>query len=382
MADVNNGGGVSARWAATDEFMEERIMAWMSKSEAAIALGLSPLVLSRKIAVGKFSAKSVGGRVLVDVPDRSDIGAEPNESLEDHVDKVNAKTIPADIMIPVTLRNEDETGTDESRSVLPSKGADAFAGENDQNPVAPEAVSDPLHAIDDSGDGGSLAAALDAVDRTRVLCDQEVAFAREDADRAWRSVERTERRLRQVVWVAASVLLIAVIVMGWQDRSQARLSRSSTARVAELEAVLAAAESREGGEIDGLRATVSVLRDEAALARDEAAFARGDEAEARDDLQVRLTDVGAELAATRVELDHVCWERDEAMRLRDRLKNEVAGQREHIEKMQSMQANLAARTLQRMIDESWDVTPVAPSVHQETAEFGDKPVTTQQASRQ
>ncbi|MCH8147356.1 MAG: hypothetical protein IH987_05080 [Planctomycetes bacterium] len=375
MADVSNGGGVSARWAAADAFMEERIMAWMSKSDAAIALGLSPLVLSRRIAVGKFSAKSVGGRVLVDVPDGSDIGAEPTEKPEDRVDEVKANTIPADILIPVTLLNEDEINTDDSRSVLPSEGADAPAGENDQHPVAPEAVSDPVHAVDDSCGGGSLAAALDAVDRVRVLCDQEVVVAREDADRAWHSVERTERRLRQVVWVAALVLLIAVIGMGWQDRSQARLSRTSAAKVAELEAVLAAADSREGGEIDGLRATVSNLRDEAVLTRKDAA-------EARDDLQARLTDAGAELAATRVDLDHVCWERDEAMRLRDRLKNEVAGQREHIVKMQSMQADLAARTLQRMIDESWDVKPVTSSVDQEKAESGDKPVTTRRASRQ
>lgn len=178
-----------------------------------------------------------------------------------------------------------------------------------------------------------------------------------------------------MAWVAASALLIAVIGISWQDRSHANMSRISAARVAELETVVAAAESREGGEIDALRATVSTLREDAALARERAA-------EVGDGLQAQLADAGAELAAMRVELDHVCWERDEAMRLRDRLKNEVAGQREHIEKMQSMQANLAARTLQRLIDESWDVKPDTSSVVQEKAESGDKPMTTRRVSRQ
>ncbi len=350
-------------------------MAWMSKSDAAIALGLSPLVLSRKIAVVAFYAKSVGGRVLVDVPDDRDNGAETTESHDDRAGDVNADTVSADILIPVTAPTKDEEYTNVSQSVLEAEGPDASVVEKDQDLGASEAVSDLAHAIDESCDVGPLAAALDAVDRVRLLCDQEAAIAREDADRAWRSVERTELRLRQVVWVAAAVLLIAVIAMGWQDRSHARMSRKSAARVAELETALATVESREGGEIDGLRATVSALRDEAALARDDAS-------EVRDGLQARLTDAGAELAAMRVELDHVCWERDEAMRLRDRLKNEVAGQREHIEKMQSMQANLAARTLQRLIDESWDAKPDTSSVVQEKSESGDQPVTTQRASRQ
>ena len=381
MADVTGGGGVSARFAATDAFMEERIMAWMSKSDAAIALGLSPLVLSRKIAVGKFSAKSVGGRVLVDVPDGRDNGAETTESHVDRAGDVNANTTSADILIPVTAPIEDEEHTDISPCELKARGIDVPEAENTddaekaENAVEPEAQPHPGRAMDESCDGGSVAAALDAVDRVRVLCDQEAAFAREDADRAWRSVERTERRLRQVAWVAASALLIAVIGISWQDRSHANMSRISAARVAELETVVAAAKSREGGEIDALRATVSTLREDAALARERAA-------EVGDGLQAQLTDAGAELAAMRVELDHVCWERDEAMRLRDRLKNEVAGQREHIEKMQSMQANLAARTLQRLIDESWDVKPETSSVVQEKAESGDKSVTTRQASRQ
>ncbi len=83
-------------------------MAWMSKSDAATALGLSPLVLSRKIAVGRFSAKSVGGRVLVDVPDGRDNGAETTESRGDRAGDVNANTVSADILIPVTAPNEDE----------------------------------------------------------------------------------------------------------------------------------------------------------------------------------------------------------------------------------------------------------------------------------
>ncbi|MCH9035168.1 MAG: hypothetical protein IID42_11820 [Planctomycetes bacterium] len=378
MADVTGGGGVSARFAATDAFMEERIMAWMSKSDAAIALGLSPLVLSRKIAVGKFSAKSVGGRVLVDVPDGRDNGAETTESHEDRAGDVNANTTSADIRNPVTAPIEDEEHTDISPCESKARGTDVPEVEvtdDAENAVEPEAQPHPGRAMDESCDVGSVAAALDAVDRVRVLCDQDAAFAREDADRAWRSVERTERRLRQVAWVAASALLIAVIGISWQDRSHANMSRISAARVAELETVVATAKSREGGEIDALRATVSTLREDAALARERAA-------EVGDGLQAQLTDAGAELAAMRVELDHVCWERDEAMRLRDRLKNEVAGQREHIEKMQSMQANLAARTLQRLIDESWDVKPDTSSVVQEKAESGDKSVTTRQASRQ
>lgn len=351
-------------------------MAWMSKSEAATALGLSPLVLSRKIAVGTFSAKSVGGRVLVDVPDGHGNAAETTESHTDRTGEVHTNTFSADILIPAIPPAENQESTDNSQCELNAGGLDFPEVVNDENAVEPGTEPNPARAIDDSGDVGSVAgAALDAVDRVRVLCDQESAYAREDADRAWRSVERTERRLRQVAWVAASVLLIAVIGIGWQDRSHARMARISAARVAELETVVAAAESREGGEVDTLRATVSALRNEAALARERTA-------EVRDGLQARLTDAGAELAATRVELDHVCWERDEAMRLRDRLKNEVAGQREHIEKMQSMQANLAARTLQRLIDESWDVKPDTSSVVQEKAELGDKPMTAQRASRQ
>lgn len=343
-------------------------MAWMSKSDAAIALGLSPLVLSRKIAVGKFPVKSAGRRVLVDVPDQwqgDKVAVKANGKLADDVESV---AVSRDVLIPLHKLSVRQAQVDGPRASQATSDARIAKGDDDGTGVKPKAERDPADTIAEPRDGDTVAAALDAVDRVRVVCDREVAFAREEAERAWRSCEQTEGRLRKVVWIAASILVASLIGVAWLDRSHAEQLQTWAAKVAELDASLVAVESRESGQIDGLRATLSTFRDDAAGAR--------------DGLHGQLADARAELAATRVELDHVCWERDEAMRQSDRLENEVAGQREHIEKMQLMQANLAARTLQRLIDESWDVKPDTPSVFQERVEFSDKSVTVQRSSGQ
>ncbi len=343
-------------------------MAWMSKSDAAIALGLSPLVLSRKIAVGRFSVKSVGGRVLVDVPDQRQgdrVAVDANEKPADDVESVAASR---DVLIPLDKPSVCQTQVDEPRASQAASDARIAMGDDDGSRVKPNAARDPADTIDEPRDADSVGAALDAVERIRVVGDREVAFAREEADRAWRSCEQTDRRFRRVVWIAASILVASLIGVAWLDRLHGEQLQTWAAKVAELDVSLAAVESRESGEIDVLRTSLAALRDEAT--------------EARDGLQAQLTDAKAELAATRVELDHVCWERDEAMRQSDGLEKEVAGQREHIEKMQSMQANLAARTLQRLIDESWDINPETPPAFHERVESGDKPVTTRRASSQ
>lgn len=120
-----------------------------------IALGLSPLVLSRKITVGRFSAKSVGGRVLVDVPDDRDNGAETTENHVDRAGDVNANTVSADILIPVTAPVEDEEHTDISPCEWKARGIDVPEAESTddaekaENAVEPEAEPHPGRAMDE-----------------------------------------------------------------------------------------------------------------------------------------------------------------------------------------------------------------------------------------
>ena len=325
----------------------------MPKSEAAVALGLSPLVLSRQIAVGRFRTKTISGKILVDVEERE----HPTDTItedEPHREVDTVSCLPEDTESPPESENEAVNYLD--HHPVDVETLDAGAGECAHDPASKA----------DAYDSEVYTAAIDTVQRVRAYCDRESGMARDEADRAWATCERAERRLRAVSVVAAGMLLVALISVAWLDRIHQRELQAWEAKVGELEVAATTSAVRDDGEAEGIRDAFATYRENA-------------DAE-RADLHTQLMDAKTELAASRVEIDHACWERDEAMRDRDRLANEVASQRDHIEKMQSLQVGTAARSLKNLLDESWDLTPPPETLPTADPVSGDRSTVNPQLS--
>lgn len=319
-------------------------MAWMPKSEAAAALGLSPLVLSRQIAVGRFRTKTVGRKVLVDIGEAEKRRCNANSKAEPQDASEAASHLPYE---PTPAAETAESVTVGDSAGPPPREADRMVVTESPAPADEKPVSRPREQVTLLHEEEILTATLDAVDKVRAYCDQESGLARAEAEQAWSSCEKAERRLRRVAFVAATVLVGAIVGVGWLDRIHSADRAQWRGKTEETQAALASEQARQQGEAESIRAAFDTYRVEAE--------------QTRETLQETLTKAKADLAASQNEIDHVCWERDEAMHDCDRLANEVASQREHIEKLQGIQANVAVKSLKDLLDETWDLAPQDPA---------------------
>jgi|GEM_PF-2207156 len=315
-------------------------MAWMPKSEAAAALGLSPLILSRQIAVGRFRTKTVGRKVLVDVGDVEKQRCSTNGEAEPRNGSRSKSHLPYE---PPPAADVAEPATDcESAAPAPRETERMVATElpppADETPVLrPREQFTSLHEEE------ILTATLDAVDKVRAYCDQESGLARAEAEQAWSSCEKAERRLRRVAFVTATVFVGAIVGVGWLDRIHTAERTQWRAKTEEAQAAVASEHARQQGDAESIRAAFDAYRIEAE--------------QTTETLQETLTKAQAELAASQNEIDRLCWERDQAIHDRDRLASEIASRPDHNQRLQGIEANAAAKSLKDLLDETWDPAP-------------------------
>ena len=326
-------------------------MAWMSKPDAARALGISTRTLARRLADGKYNTKFDGRRILVCVPDKTTATrATPSRA---HTEKIapaaeHIATIGSDHADAITEEAEHVATTATDRTDAIAEAAEHVATTGRQ--LVEIAASAAIQKKHDADMVAATSSAINEIHEVLEMLQKEVVTARQDANRALTARQRAYRTLRWISGAAAVLVLAAIIAVAWFEQHHRQVAEAWADELHQVKTSLASTEARAEGESSVLQAELAAQRERSVQTITEL---QDHLAAAKDQAKAVADAASRQLTALRLELDLVRRERHDAQDERRRLANEITALRPTADEPPPR------LSLRELIDESW--SSVKPS---------------------